>query len=177
MDFRRDDSLLSMSVIRSHAQDETTPQQYVFTITDGGFAKRSPIEGYRVQSRGGLGIKTMKQDDERGNLVGGFIVVDGDEVLAIKQSGQVTRSAIDEHLRATSRDTKGVRFVGVGDGDAVAVVARSVESVLDNDVDASAPVDGEPVEADGLVGDATIDDESVESSSGEEPEDAETEEP
>src|SRR3954462_7440817 len=146
MEFRRDDSLLSMSVIRSHAEDEETPQQYVFTITDGGFAKRSPIEGYRVQSRGGLGIKTMKQDGDRGNLVGGFIVVDGDEVLAIKQSGQVTRSAIDEHLRATSRDTKGVRFVGVGDGDAVAVVARSVESVLDNALDAgdaSAPVQGE----------------------------------
>src|SRR3954454_14681153 len=78
MDFRRDDSLLSMSVIRSHAEDEARPQQYVFTITDGGFAKRSPIEGYRVQSRGGLGIKTMKQDGDRGNLVGGFIVVDGD---------------------------------------------------------------------------------------------------
>jgi DNA gyrase subunit A len=64
-------------------------------------------------------------------LVGGFIVVDGDEVLAIKQSGQVTRSAIDESLRATSRDTKGVKFVGVREGDAVAVVARSIESTLE----------------------------------------------
>jgi DNA gyrase subunit A len=69
----------------------------------------------------------MKQDDERGNLVGAFIVVEGDEVLAIKQSGQVTRSAIDQHLRPTGRDTKGVRFVGVSNGDGVAVVARSVE--------------------------------------------------
>ena len=102
-------------------------EQYVFTITDGGFAKRTPISEYRVQTRGGLGIKTMKQDDERGNLVGAFIVVEGDEVLAIKQSGQVTRSAIDDSLRPTGRDTKGVRFVGVSDGDAVAQVARSVE--------------------------------------------------
>ena len=69
----------------------------------------------------------MKQDDDRGNLVGAFIVVEGDEVLAIKQSGQVTRSAIDENLRPTGRDTKGVRFVGVSEGDGVAVVARSVE--------------------------------------------------
>ena len=106
--------------------------QYVFTITDGGFAKRTPIEDYRLQSRGGLGIKTMKQDDDRGSLVGGFIVIEGDEVLAIKQSGQVTRSAIDEHLRPTSRDTKGVKFVGVSEGDAVAVVARSIESTLDS---------------------------------------------
>jgi DNA gyrase subunit A len=102
-------------------------EQYVFTITDGGFAKRTPISEYRVQTRGGLGIKTMKQDDDRGNLVGAFIVVEGDEVLAIKQSGQVTRSAIDDSLRSTGRDTKGVRFVGVSNGDAVAQVARSVE--------------------------------------------------
>ena len=69
----------------------------------------------------------MKQDDERGRLVGAFIVVEGDEVLAIKQSGQVTRSAIDEHLRPTGRDTKGVKFVGVTSSDSVAQVARSVE--------------------------------------------------
>jgi DNA gyrase subunit A len=102
-------------------------EQYVFTITDGGFAKRTRISEYRLQSRGGIGIKAMKQDDERGDLVGAFIVVEGDEVLAIKQSGQVTRSAIDENLRPTGRDTKGVRFVGVSEGDHVAVVARSVE--------------------------------------------------
>ena len=148
MKFREGDELLSMSVIRGEqiAAEEAAQkraaeagesteagdlpdvkEQYVFTITDGGFAKRTPISEYRVQTRGGLGIKTMKQDDERGNLVGAFIVVEGDEVLAIKQSGQVTRSAIDDSLRPTGRDTTGVRFVGVSDGDAVAQVARSVE--------------------------------------------------
>ena len=164
MEFRGQDTLLSMSVIRPHAEDATTPQQFVFTITDGGFAKRSRIEEYRLQSRGGLGIKTMKQDDDRGTLAGGFIVVDGDEVLAIKQSGQVTRSRIDDHLRPTSRDTKGVRFVGVTSGDAVAVVARSVESTLEHQLEATAPVVGMPAEAavpidgaaDDLAADATI---------------------
>ncbi len=169
MDFRGEDSLLSMSVIRPHAEDDDTLQQFVFTITDGGFAKRSRIEEYRLQSRGGLGIKTMKQDDDRGNLVGGFIVVDGDEVLAIKQSGQVTRSAIDDSLRATSRDTKGVKFVGVKEGDAVAVVARSVESTLEatggtdpvtepvTDAIVPATADGEGTEDTDDRGDATID--------------------
>jgi DNA gyrase subunit A len=152
MKFRDGDELLSMSVIRADqvAAEEAaarsaeqpsdasgTPgeggdqaavaEQYVFTITDGGFAKRTRISEYRLQSRGGIGIKAMKQDDDRGSLVGAFIVVEGDEVLAIKQSGQVTRSAIDEHLRPTGRDTKGVRFVGVSEGDQVAVVARSVD--------------------------------------------------
>ncbi|MGZ8743823.1 MAG: DNA gyrase subunit A [Nocardioides sp.] len=148
MKFRSGDELLSMSVIRAEqmAAEEAAAnaaaeagesteagelpgvvEQYVFTITDGGFAKRSRISEYRLQSRGGIGIKAMKQDDERGSLVGAFIVVEGDEVLAIKQSGQVTRSAIDEHLRPTGRDTKGVKFVGVRNGDSVAQVARSVE--------------------------------------------------
>ena len=148
MKFREGDELLSMSVIRGEqiAAEEAAQkraaeagesteagdlpdvkEQYGFTLTDGGFAKRTPISEDRVQTRGGLGIKTMKQDDERGNLVGAFIVVEGDEVLAIKQSGQVTRSAIDDSLRPTGRDTKGVRFVGVSEGDGVAQVARSVE--------------------------------------------------
>ena len=142
IEFRGSDQLLSMSVIRAaqvaaealrDADEDPSgdladvQEQYVFTITDGGFAKRSRISEYRLQKRGGLGIKTMKQDDDRGSLVGAFIVVEGDEVLAIKQSGQVTRSAIDEHLRPTGRDTKGVKFVGVSEGDGVAVVARSIE--------------------------------------------------
>ncbi len=177
MEFRGDDLMLSMSVIRPLGEEE--PPQYVFTITDGGFAKRSAIEEYRLQSRGGLGIKTMKQDDDRGSLVGGFIVVDGDEVLAIKSSGQVTRSRIDESLRPTSRDTKGVKFVGVGAGDAVAVVARSVESALEAEDD-DAPVDaptspdesdeataGTALESVAATGDETINDD-VEALNGDE---------
>jgi DNA gyrase/topoisomerase IV subunit A len=71
----RGDSVLSMSVIRAEqvAQEElaAVKPQYVFTITDGGFAKRSRITDYRLQSRGGLGIKTMSlANEERGNLVG-----------------------------------------------------------------------------------------------------------
>ena len=100
----------------------------------------------------------MKQDDDRGSLVGGFIVVDGDEVLAIKQSGQVTRSAVDEHLRPTSRDTKGVKFVGVSEGDAVAVVARSIESTLDSvndDADGNATIEEGAAAVDAAAGGAT----------------------
>ena len=63
--------------------------QFVFTITDGGFAKRSRIADYRLQSRGGLGIKTMTlTNEDRGGLVGAFIVEDGDEVLSITQAAR-----------------------------------------------------------------------------------------
>jgi DNA gyrase subunit A len=133
MKFRGDDSVLSMSVIRAdqveaEAHDAVKPQ-YVFTMTDGGFAKRSRISDYRQQSRGGLGIKTMSlANEDRGGLVGAFIVVDGDEILSITQGGQVVRSPINADFRATGRSTMGVKFVTPKGDDAVAVVTRSVES-------------------------------------------------
>jgi DNA gyrase subunit A len=125
--------MLSMSVIRADqvAMEEraAVKPQYVFTITDGGFAKRSRITDYRLQSRGGLGIRTMSlANEDRGGLVGAFIVVDGDEILAITQAGQVVRSPINEDFRPTGRSTMGVKFVTPKSGDAVAVVARSVEA-------------------------------------------------
>ncbi|BBH17382.1 DNA gyrase subunit A [Nocardioides baekrokdamisoli] len=132
MKFRGDDSLLSMSIIRAEdvaAEESDENVQYVFTITDGGFAKRSRISDYRTQSRGGIGIKAMKlANEDRGGLVGAFIVRDGDEVLSITASGQVVRSPINDDFRPTGRDTQGVKFVSPKKGDTVAVVARSVEA-------------------------------------------------
>ncbi|HET7734975.1 MAG TPA: DNA gyrase subunit A [Nocardioidaceae bacterium] len=170
MDFRGDDSLLSMSVITAEAEAAAEAAveggeesgdlkpQYVFTITDGGFAKRTIISEYRAQGRGGYGVKAMKQDDDRGNLVGGFIVVEGDEVLAIKQSGQVTRSKIDDSLRPTGRDTKGVKFVGVSEGDSVVNVARSVETVdLGEDATIESGTPEEEQVAEAVSADAAVD--------------------
>jgi DNA gyrase subunit A len=174
MKFRNSDSLLSMSVIRAAqveaeeaaearaqaAGESTAPgdlpdvkEQYVFTITDGGFAKRTRISEYRLQSRGGLGIKAMSLTNaDRGGLVGAFIVEEGDEVLSITQNGQVVRSPINDQFRATGRSTMGVKFVTPKSGDAVAVVARSVEARDEEEavdeaaesptVDADATIDG-----------------------------------
>ncbi|MCW2760648.1 MAG: gyrA 1, partial [Marmoricola sp.] len=139
MKFRDGDSVLSMSVIRAEqvaaeeavADAEETPEvaaQYVFTMTDGGFAKRTRISDYRTQSRGGLGVKAMSlANEDRGGLVGAFIVVEGDEILSITSGGQVVRSPINDQFRATGRSTMGVKFVTPKNGDSVAVVARSVE--------------------------------------------------
>jgi DNA gyrase subunit A len=111
---------------------EDVKVQYVFTMTDGGFAKRTRISEYRTQSRGGLGIKAMSlANEERGGLVGAFIVVEGDEILSITSGGQVVRSPINADFRATGRSTMGVKFVTPKNGDSVAVVARSVEKVAD----------------------------------------------
>jgi DNA gyrase subunit A len=127
MKFRRGDELLSMSIIQAGATDE---ERFVFTVTDGGFAKRTHVSEYRQQGRGGLGIKAMKLNEDRGSLVGGLVVTDNDEVIAIKASGQITRSVVAE-VPVKGRDTMGVRFVGVGDNDSVVVIALNPETTAE----------------------------------------------
>ncbi|HSX67393.1 DNA gyrase C-terminal beta-propeller domain-containing protein, partial [Nocardioides sp.] len=124
-------------------------EQYVFTITDGGYAKRSRITDYRITNRGGVGIRAVKlSNEDRGGLVGAFIVEEGDEVLSITSGGQVVRSPIDANFRATGRDSQGVKFVTPKKGDTVAVVARSVEAREDDEVEDQAAEAASEVEAD-----------------------------
>ena len=123
MRFRDGDELLSMGIIPAGTDGG---ELFVFTVTDGGYAKRTPVGGYRVQNRGGLGIRAMRMDDDRGRLVGGLVVRASDEIIAIKASGQVTRSPVGE-VNPTGRDTMGVRFVGVRGGDEVIAIALNPE--------------------------------------------------
>jgi DNA gyrase subunit A len=96
----------------------------VLTATDGGYAKRTPLEEYRDQARGGLGVKAAKIDENsRGTLVGAMIVRPGDEVLAITSNGVVIRTAVEE-IRETSRDTLGVRLVNLDEGTSVVSIAQ-----------------------------------------------------
>ncbi|HWJ10384.1 MAG TPA: DNA gyrase subunit A, partial [Nocardioides sp.] len=142
-----DDAVLSMAVIRAAdaaREDSTENVQYVFSITDTGWAKRTPIKEYRTQGRTGTGIKAMQLiDEKKGRLVGAFIVVDGDEILSITASGQVVRSPIDENFTPKGRITQGVRFVSLRGSDTVAVVARSVEA-RDADEEATESPDEAP---------------------------------
>ncbi|MBA3310431.1 MAG: DNA gyrase subunit A [Nocardioidaceae bacterium] len=131
MKFRAGDELLSMSVVESHdvEGDDVGGEaavRYVFTVTNGGWAKRTRVSEYRRQGRGGLGIKAMKLADERGTLVGAMVVTETDEVMAVKASGQVTRSAA-VGVPTKGRDTMGVRFVTVGDADSVVAISRNTE--------------------------------------------------
>ena len=142
MKYAAGDSVLSMSVIRAAqvaTEDSDENVQYVFTMTDGGFAKRTRTNVYRLTNRGTRGVKAMSlANEERGVLVGAFIVEDGDEVMSITQGGQVVRSPINEDFRPTGRSTMGVKFVTPKEGDAVAVVARSIEAKVEEELEAEA---------------------------------------
>ena len=139
MRFRSGDELLSMSVV-PHNPDESAPTQYVFTVTDGGWAKRTAVQEYRLQGRGGMGIKAMKLADARGSLVGAMVVTETDEVMAVKASGQVTRSSAGD-VPAKGRDTMGVKFVTVADADSVVGIARNTEREVEQELlDGAEPV-------------------------------------
>ncbi|MFG2904239.1 DNA gyrase subunit A [Kitasatospora sp. NPDC048286] len=119
MAFREDDELLSMNVVR--------PGTYVFTATDGGYAKRTGVDEYRVQGRGGYGTKAAKIVEGRGSLVGALVVDESDEIMAITLSGGVIRTRVSE-VRETGRDTMGVQLINLGKRDAVVGMARNAEA-------------------------------------------------
>ena len=121
MQFRGDDQLLSASVV--------SDEGFVFVVTEGGFAKRTAVDQYRSQQRGGLGIKVAKLSDTRGALAGAMIVDEDDEVLIVLESGKVVRSGVSE-VPAKGRDTMGVVFARLDGEDKVLGIARNQERDL-----------------------------------------------
>ncbi len=126
MKFRAGDELLTMSRVDS----QSTQGAFVFTATDGGYGKKTPIEEYRLQGRGGIGIKAAKIDENsRGSLVSALVLVDSDEILAISSAGTVMRTAAAE-VRQTGRDSMGVRLVNLDEGATLLSVTRNSEDEI-----------------------------------------------
>ncbi|HKU09746.1 MAG TPA: DNA gyrase subunit A, partial [Sinomonas sp.] len=121
MKFRDDDELLAADVVREGS--------YVFIVTEAGYAKKTSVEEYRRQGRGGLGIKVGKYQEGRGHLMGALIVHDEDEVLVVMEGGKVVRSAVSG-VPATGRDTMGVIFARPDEGDRIIAVAKNTERGL-----------------------------------------------
>jgi len=143
MSFRDNDELLAADVLAAPAEDaEDTGEAYSFVVTEGGYAKRTLVSEYRVQGRGGFGIKVAKLQEERGDLVGALLVGDADEVLVIMESGKVMRSPVAE-VPAKGRDTMGVIFAKPGKNDRIIGIARNVERNLGEDDDAEGDASGD----------------------------------
>ncbi|AZZ56580.1 DNA gyrase subunit A [Rathayibacter iranicus] len=146
MSFRGEDRLLDANVV--------SDEGFVFVVTEGGFAKRTAVDQYRLQGRGGLGIKVAKLEEKRGDLVGAIITEEDDEVLVVLASGKVVRSAVAE-VPAKGRDTMGVVFARFAEDDRIIALAKNTERNLDaqdEDPDAAAPAKSAPVsEEDGSV--------------------------
>jgi DNA gyrase subunit A len=142
MHFRGEDQLLSASVV--------TDEGFVFVVTEGGYAKRTAVDQYRAQQRGGLGIKVAKLSETRGGLAGALIVGEDDEVLVVLESGKVVRSGVNE-VPAKGRDTMGVVFARMDTEDTVLGIARNQDRDLDGAEEGSS-VEQEPTAEDEEAG-------------------------
>jgi DNA gyrase subunit A len=133
MRFNGEDRLLSLGVVRADT--------FVLVATGGGYAKRTPIEDYPVQGRGGKGVLTIQYDRRRGTLVGALIVDVADEIYAITSSGGVIRTTARE-VRKAGRQTKGVRLMNLGEGATLLAIARNAEDIADEDEPGNGAADG-----------------------------------
>nr|WIF15510.1 DNA gyrase subunit A [Tsukamurella pulmonis]WIF15513.1 DNA gyrase subunit A [Tsukamurella pulmonis] len=118
MRFNGDDQLLALNVV----QDDT----YLLVATSGGYAKRTAMEDYPVQGRGGKGVLTIQFDPKRGELVGALIVDDETELYAITSGGGVIRTAARQ-VRKAGRQTKGVRLMNLAEGTTLLAIARNAD--------------------------------------------------
>ncbi|WP_072805800.1 DNA gyrase subunit A [Rhodococcoides yunnanense] len=118
MRFNGEDQLLSLNVVREG--------KYLLVATSGGYSKRTAMEDYPQQGRGGKGVLTIQYDPKRGTLVGALIVDDDDELYAITSGGGVIRTAAKQ-VRKAGRQTKGVRLMNLGEGDTLLAIARNAD--------------------------------------------------
>jgi DNA gyrase subunit A len=125
MRFTEADELLAMEVV-SDGMD-------VLVATDGGFAKRTPIDEYPVQGRGGKGVLTAKITQRRGGLVGAVIISPDDELFAITSNGGVIRTPVKPVRRTRDRNTMGVKLMDLPDGVTLVAIARNADEPEEQD--------------------------------------------
>lgn len=121
---REGDELSNMDVVR--------PDSDLIIVTEGGYAKRTPLEEYRVQGRGGLGIKVASLHADRGALVGAMVTDPDEELLAITEGGKVIRVNVGD-VRPTGRNTMGVILARPDEEDRVIAITRNTESQVGSD--------------------------------------------
>ena len=115
----KDDHVVALSIV--------SPDATLLVAGENGIGKRTVFDDYRVQSRGGKGIKTMKITKKTGKVVGGLTVHDGDEIMLITVGGQMVRTSVDG-IRQTGRNTQGVRLVNVDEKDRLQDIAPVVSA-------------------------------------------------
>ena len=125
MRFSGEDELLAVEVVREGLD--------VLVATNGGYAKRTPIEEYPVQGRGGKGVLTAKITERRGGLVGAVVIDPEDELFAITSNGGVIRTPVKPVRRTRDRNTMGVKLMDLPDGVTIVAIARNADEPDEQD--------------------------------------------
>ncbi|MCB1153621.1 DNA gyrase subunit A, partial [bacterium] len=106
----------------------------ILTVCDKGFGKRTDMEDYRLQSRGGSGIITIKTTDRNGGVIGFMQVDDVEQLMMITEQGKIIRMGVDQ-MRVMGRNTQGVRMFDLTNDDRVVSVSRLPEAKDEDDED------------------------------------------
>ncbi|MCA8964298.1 MAG: DNA gyrase subunit A, partial [Planctomycetes bacterium] len=109
----------------------------LLTVCENGYGKRTAVEEYRVQSRGGKGIIDIRTTERNGPVVNLLAVKDDDEVMMITKDGQIVRTAVAQ-ISVIGRNTQGVRCIGLNDGDKLVSVAMIPNEEPEPEPDAAA---------------------------------------
>jgi DNA gyrase subunit A len=118
MQLREGDEAVAMEVITDGAT--------LLTACENGYGKRTPVEEYRTQSRGGIGLKNVQTSERNGLVVGIACVTDRDELLLVTEQGQIIRMKTVD-LRPMGRDTQGVKLMDLAEGDRLVSMAKLTE--------------------------------------------------
>ena len=124
MNLEEDDYLIGMEVVEKEG--------LILSIAEHGFGKRTPLEDYRLTSRGGKGVINMKTTLKTGNVVAILSVKEDSELVIVSQNGKIIR--LDSStIRQAGRSTQGVRLVSLEEGDKVAAASVIPETENGND--------------------------------------------
>jgi DNA gyrase subunit A len=127
----KDDAVVAQSVVDSNAT--------LLVAGEHGIGKRTSFEEYRVQSRGGKGIITMKTNDKTGVVVGALTVKEHDEIMLITFSGQMVRTPVKD-IREAGRNTQGVKLVNLADNDKLQAIAPVISEANEDAAESAAPL-------------------------------------
>lgn len=140
-DTKPDDLVVSAAI----ADDECT----LLVVSEHGYGKRTPLEEYRIQGRGGSGILTMNCTDKTGKIVGAEVVGDDDKLLVMTTNGKGIRIKVKE-IRTTGRVAQGVKLIDLAGKDQVRSIARIIAGADDGEVEGE---DGEVLETEEATND------------------------
>ena len=148
---RDDDEVVAMEVVPMEVVGETGT---ILSVTENGYGKRTAIDEYRLQSRGGIGIINIQTSERNGKVAGTAWVHDGDEIMVISQQGKVIRMATSD-IRTIGRATQGVTILSLdaeegGEPDRVVSLVRLAERDDDKNgakAAADAPTAEQPTES------------------------------
>jgi len=127
---RDGDEVVAMEVVR----DTGT----LLTVAQNGYGKRTELEEYRLQSRGGIGIINIQTSDRNGKVVGVAYVTDDDQLMLITQQGMILRTRAGD-IRSIGRATQGVRLIEMEEGDTVVAVAKLAEKEEEGEGESETP--------------------------------------